>query len=229
MSKFWMIGAAAIEISAAVMAWYWRPVRPAEDLLVKAQSEFAIKARDALIQRRMAQAPIAPVATAEASSVPALPEKVAATEPVAPPTRAAAETPDVAIAPAAQTASVEEREVPLASPKPAAPAEAVATPAAEKIETAELQMASVPALPVVENTVTSSPAPAPSVAPAPEAEVLTPVIVPEKAAHKTERSPNQPATNTMIRGSGRDASKHAMPHSIQALRARAAAAFARYM
>jgi hypothetical protein len=52
MTKIWMISGAVVAVSVAVMAWSPRPARTSEDLLGKAQSEFAIKARDALIQRR---------------------------------------------------------------------------------------------------------------------------------------------------------------------------------
>ena len=57
MTRFWMMGGVAIAVSVGVMAWSPRPTPASEDLLRKAQSEFAIKARDALIQRRMALAP----------------------------------------------------------------------------------------------------------------------------------------------------------------------------
>jgi hypothetical protein len=56
MNRFRIWGVAAIVVSAAVIAAGPRPVGPSEDLLGKAQSEFAAKARNALIQRHMAPA-----------------------------------------------------------------------------------------------------------------------------------------------------------------------------
>ena len=59
MNKFWMMGGAIIAVSVTAMVWNAGPVRSSENLLGKAQSEFAAKARDALIQRQMAQASVA--------------------------------------------------------------------------------------------------------------------------------------------------------------------------
>jgi len=64
MNWFWIGGVAVIVVSAAVMTANPRPVRSSESLLGKAQSEFTAKARNALIQRRMAHAPATSAATA---------------------------------------------------------------------------------------------------------------------------------------------------------------------
>ena len=68
MSKFWMIGVTAIVVSVASVALQVRPVRSSDDLLGKAQAQFAIKARDALVQRRMTSAPPSPVDAAPAGA-----------------------------------------------------------------------------------------------------------------------------------------------------------------
>lgn len=64
MTKLWMIGGTIAAVSVALMVWDPRPARPSEDLLRKAQSEFAIKARDAVTQRYMAQSSTAQAAVA---------------------------------------------------------------------------------------------------------------------------------------------------------------------
>ena len=68
MKKFWMMGGAVIAVSVTAMVWNTGPVRSSENLLGKAQSEFAMKARDALMQRQMGQAPTASVVVAAPKS-----------------------------------------------------------------------------------------------------------------------------------------------------------------
>ncbi len=242
MSKFWMMGAAAIAVSVVVVAWDYQPVRSTETLLGKAQAEFAIKARDALLQRGMAQASPAPAEVSAPPSVPQLPYLVASLEPVAAPVIAAPATPVVAVA--AETAAVtpESLEAPIASPKLSAQPELTAAPAADK-NTTEAQMASLPESPAAEYDAT--PKPAPAISPAPALATVTKQVVtptaatrrgPVKATYKTtyqaRPASHQPRTNVVTRRYERDSYGSSMPYNLQALRAHApeiAAAIARYM
>jgi hypothetical protein len=245
MSKFWMMGVAAITVTVAVVALDSRPVRSSEDLLGndllgKAQSEFAIKARDALVQRRMVQASTAPE-LASAPSVPQAPYRVASLEPVAPPTIAA---PQAIVLPVAPAATVDSPEAPVAS-RP------VAKKTEEKIEektevkepTAEPQVTSLPGSPATENAVT--PKPAATVAVTPElTKVAAKGVTPTgggqremaKNIRQVQHASNAPRTapraKTIVRRSETYASRNSMPYGMEALRARApeiAAAIARYM
>ena len=168
MNKFWMMGVATVTVTIAVVALDSRPVRSSEDLrgndlLGKAQSEFAIKARDALVQRRMVQASTASE-LASAPSVPQAPYKVASLEPVAPPTIAAPQAIVVPVAPVSPAATVETPETPVASRPAAAKTE-------EKTEvkqpTTEPQVTSLPGSPATENAVTPKPAAIVAVTPEP--------------------------------------------------------------
>src|SRR5882757_6661638 len=104
MNKFWMMGGAVIAVSVTAVVWNSGPVRSSENLLGKAQSEFAAKARDALIQRQMAQATTAPLAIAVPKSEAPAPYVVASLEPVAAPTMITRETRIEAPAPEPQAA-----------------------------------------------------------------------------------------------------------------------------
>ena len=98
MSKFWIMGGAAIAVSVVAVGWNYGPAHASDPLLGKAQSEFAIRARDALIQRRMAQisvtseisirqAPsVAPAVavTPSASVMPVIPDTIAVASEAAP-------------------------------------------------------------------------------------------------------------------------------------------------
>jgi hypothetical protein len=240
MSKFYMMGAAVIAVSVAVVAWGCRPVRTSDDLLGKAQAEFEMKARDALIQRRMTQVAPAPAAPSAPASVPEPTYAVASLEPVVPPTIAAPSAPVVAAAPEAPTVTADSLDAPAASPKLSVPPELPSAPAAEDKKATESQMASQPVPPATENAVTPNPAPA--VAPTPEvATVTTPVVTPTvgatprepvKVTRKTCRASHEPRANVVARRYDRDAARYSMPYNLQALRARApeiAAAIARYM
>jgi hypothetical protein len=55
MNKIWMMGSVAAVATVAAMVWGAPPARSSQDWLAKAQSEFATKARDAVIQRRIGQ------------------------------------------------------------------------------------------------------------------------------------------------------------------------------
>jgi hypothetical protein len=92
MNKFWMMGGAIVAVSVTAMVWSAGPVRSSENLLGKAQSEFAMKARDALLQRYMAQSSTAPAVVASPKLETPLPYVVASLEPVAAPTIVSRET-----------------------------------------------------------------------------------------------------------------------------------------
>src|SRR4051794_36011313 len=85
MNKFWMMSSTVIAASVAAVIWGAGPVRSTENLLGKAQSEFAAKARDALIQRQIAQATVAPQVPAAPKTEAPSPYVVASLEPVAAP------------------------------------------------------------------------------------------------------------------------------------------------
>ena len=116
MRKFWMMGGAIIAVSVAAMAWNTQPVRSSESLLGKAQSEFAMKARDALMQRYMAQSSTASVAAVASKSI-----AVASLEPVAAPVVIASKTPLEAIAPEPQTSTIAPPDAPIAAKEAVAP------------------------------------------------------------------------------------------------------------
>jgi hypothetical protein len=248
MSKFWMMGVAAITITVAVVALDSRPVRSSEDLLGndllgKAQSEFAIKARDALVQRRMVQASTAPE-LASAPSVPQAPYKVASLEPVAPPTIAVPQAIVLPVAPVPPAVTVETPEAPVAS-RPAVKKTEEKT--AVKQPTTEPQVTSLPGAPATEYAVTPKPAPTVAVTPAlttVAAKGVTPTGGTQreraKGPRQVQRASNAPRTalktapraKTIVRRSETYASRNSMPYDMEALRARApeiAAAIARYM
>jgi hypothetical protein len=213
-----------------------RPVRSSEDLLGKAQSEFAIKARDALIQRRMAQTSTAPAVASQPTSAPQRPYVVASLEPVAPPTIAVSKEIE-AIAPASPMVNANPLDAPIASAKLSAPPEFAVAPAAEPKKATEPQTASLPESPAAREAVTPKPAIA---SPSELATVTTQTIAStaakprqsEKVTHKARRTPSEPKTKTVVRRSRPDVSRNSMPYSIEALRSRApeiAAAIARYM
>jgi len=226
-----MMGGVAIAVSVGVMAWSPRPTPASEDLLRKAQSEFAIKARDALIQRRMALAPTSALPS------PSQPYMVASLEPVAPPRIAIAEAPAKAVAPVPPEVSAVSPDAAVISTELPAPPEIPAAPKAEAKETIESHTVSLPEPPAAEAM-----EPVPAVAAAPElAAVSTQVVAPmgaappqrlRKLAPKTRRTPPERSTKSVARRSERVGSRDSIPYNLQALRARApeiAAAIARYM
>jgi hypothetical protein len=245
MSKFWVMFGVAIAVSITGVAWNAQPVGASDNLLGKAQAEFAVKARDALIQRRMAGVSIVPTETSAPPSVPTPPYVVASLEPAAPPTIAAPKESMVPIASVSPTTTAGSSDVPVALPNLPVLPEFMAAPKIEDKEAGEPRIVSLPEPPVAENAVT--PKPALAVAPTPEfAAVTKPVVAapaviptratpqaPAKVAHKAHRPPNnEPNTNTIVRRSEREAPGYSTPYSIETLRAHApeiAAAIARYM
>ena len=244
MRKYWMIGGAVIVMSAAAALWSPQPVRSSEVLLGKAQSEFATKARDALIRRRMAELPMLPTQLSSAQSVPTPPYVVVSLEPVAPPTIAVLKE-SIVPAPVSPTVTAGYSGAPVALPNLPVSPEFVTAPKTADKEAAEPQIASLPEPLAAEHAVT--PKPVPAVAPTPELITVTmPVAVapavtptratpqaPAKVAHKAHRAPNSESnTNTVVRRSERAAPGYSTPYSIGTLRAHApeiAAAIARYM
>ncbi|MBN8993002.1 MAG: hypothetical protein J0H42_32605 [Rhizobiales bacterium] len=258
MKKFWMMSGTVIAVSVTVMVWNLGPVRSSENLLVKAQSEFAAKARDALIQRQMAQVTTAPPAmTAPKTEAPS-PHVVAAVEPVAAPTVAPRETrfeapvpapePQAAVEP--QTVPVASVEAPIAAPEVVSAPTAPSAPAAEDTPAPKMQLAALPAEPQ------SSVLPK-QIAVAPVSEVAkaeTPAVTPPQAEprrqFKAERKPRhvqrERRTNDGYRSDRYDRSdryerterverrtpRYLSPYNLDTLRARSpelAAAIARYM
>ena len=152
MKKFWMMGGAVIAVAVTAMVWNSGPVRSSENLLGKAQSEFAAKARDALIQRQMAQASVAPAAVTVPKTEAPAPYVVASLEPVAAPTIVARETrfeaptpalePQAAIEP--QTVTAAAVDTPVAAQEVISPA---AAPAAEEAPAPKVQLAALPTEP----------------------------------------------------------------------------------
>jgi hypothetical protein len=234
MTRFWMMGGVAIAVSVGVMAWSPRPTPASEDLLRKAQSEFAIKARDALLQRRMAVAPTSALPS------PSQPYMVASLEPVAPPRIAIAETPAEAVARVPTAAPAASPDAAVTSTELPAPPEIPAAPKAEEKETIESHAVSLPAPPAAAAAEAMEPVPAVAAAPelaAASTQVVAPMGVappqrPRKLAPKTRRTPTERSTKSVARRSERVGSRDSMPYNLEALRARApeiAAAIARYM
>jgi hypothetical protein len=231
MSKLWMMGAAVIAVSVAVVAWGGRPVRTSDDLLGKAQAEFAIKARDALIQRQMVQVSTASVA--------------------APPPAAAPEAPLEVAAPEALTVTVASLEAPavsrdiVGSPASVPALAPVFAPATEDAPAAKPQLASLPEAPRVsvapKQIAPEAPkdiaaaAPLSEIAKADEPAVTRNSVAPGrrfKAEGKTRHVQRERKTNAAVYRSEGRAPRYATPYNLESLHARApeiAAAIARCM
>jgi hypothetical protein len=243
MNKLWIMGGAVITVSVAAMVWNSGPVRPSDNLLRKAQSEFATKARDALIQRQMAQASTAPVVAAPPKSEPLLPYVVASLEPVAAPTVVTRQTHFETAAPAPQVTAepqpvtMPSPDAPIASQEAVSTAATVSTPATDDTPVTRTQMAALPEEP----RVSLAPKPIDAATPVSEfAKADTPVVTPThvaprrqiKAERKMRHVRNEPRTNAVAYRSERTGPRYITPYDLSALRARApelAAAIARYM
>jgi hypothetical protein len=241
------------------MVWNSGPVRSSENLLGKAQSEFAAKARDALIQRQMSQASIAPLVISAPKTEAPAPYVVASLGPVAAPTAVTRETrveipapapePQAAVEP--QTVTAAAVEAPIASQEVVSSAAAPSAPAVEEAPAPKMQLAALPAEP------TSSVLPK-QIAVAPVSEVAkleTPAVTrtydePKrqfKAERKTRHVQRERKTNDGAYRSERSdrseryerserverrAPRHISPYNLDSLRARSpelAAAISRYM
>ena len=235
MNKFWMMGGAVIAVSVAAMVWNPQPVRSSENLLGKAQSEFAMKARDALMQRYVTQASTAQVDAAASSSTSLLPYAVASLEPVAAPMAVAHKTSLEAIAPEPQRATIAPLDAPIATPEVVSMPELVSPPAADGTPTTKMQTASLPDEPKV--SVSSKPiaVAAPELAKADTSTITsTPALRRQrvKTVHNARRTQKQPTTNAVVHRSERTALRTLTPYDLRSLRARSpelAAAIARYM
>jgi hypothetical protein len=249
MNKFGMMGSTVLAASVAAVIWGAGPVRSTENLLGKAQSEFAAKARDALIQRQMAQTTTAPMVMAAPKTEAPTPYVVASLEPVAAPVisreiRVEAPAPEAQAAVEPPTVTVASIEAPIALPTVSAPAPA---PIAEETQATKLQLASLPEEPK------SSVLPK-QIAVAPVSEVAkaeTPAVTGTtaeprrkfKAERKTRQVQRERNTNDGYRAERserherseryeRRAPRYETPYNLETLRARApeiAAAIARYM
>ncbi|MBA2399350.1 MAG: hypothetical protein H0V72_11725 [Bradyrhizobium sp.] len=225
MNKFWVMGGASIALSVAAMVWNPGTDRSSKNLLGKAQSEFAMKARSALMQRRMAQASTESAVIAEPKPVALLPFAVASLEPVAPPTSIVRETRLEAVAPEPQTVRMH---APIEMWEPVLPSAPEAAPAVDKTESINLR----PEQP--QASVSLKPSPAVTLVyaltKAETAIVTSTHASPQRQMRKARSTP--PKTNAFVHRSARTAPRYSMPYNLETLRARApqiAAAIARYM
>ena len=155
MKKFWMMGGAVIAVAVAAMVWNSGPVRSSENLLGKAQAEFAAKARDALIQRQMSQASNAPAVISAPKTEVQAPYVVASLGPVGAPRAVSRETrveipapapePQAAVEP--QTLPAAALEAPIAAQEVVSSAAALVAPVAEETPAPKMQLAALPAEP----------------------------------------------------------------------------------
>jgi hypothetical protein len=253
MNKFWMMGGAIIAVSVTAMVWSAGPVRSSENLLGKAQSEFAMKARDALIQRYMTQSSAASAVVASPKPETLLPYAVASLEPVAAPTivsrdmRLEAPAPEPQAAAEPQPVTEAFPEAPIASQDsvlPPAPPTASVASAAGETQAKNLEIAALPEEPAVSVSPKSIPAGASELAKA-DTPVVTPTHVAPlrrfKAERQTRHEPHarqERKSNTFADRSEdsyrseRAAPRYLTPHDLNSLRARSpelAAAIARYL
>ena len=246
MMKFWMMGGAVIAASITAMVWNTAPVRSSEKLLSKAQSEFATKARDALIQRQMAQAPTVSTPTTPPKSIPLPPDVFPSLEPVAAAPIPAPETSVEIAAPETPTVTLASLDTPAVSRDPLSspatlPAPArLPAPAVEDVSAARPQMASLPEEPKAPVLAPVLPkridvAPMSEVAAAEPPAVTRTFAEPQrqfKAERKTRHIKRERRTNDIVYRSERRAPRYSTPYNLETLRARApeiAAAIARYM
>jgi hypothetical protein len=228
MSKVWMMSAVAVAALMAITVWAPQPARSSQDLLAKAQSEFASKARDAVIQRRMAQSTQGiqdPVESAAASlpqaaePVQPKPLVVASLDPV-PPLAAVTQASAVAVTPAPIENTLER-------PMMDASRDSVST----------VPSAPVADVPVNQKLADSGVTPPPTEAASPEFNPVTATALPAQppikhpassgdamarpaaaVTRKTRRVSNQPATGRIIHRPEPKVSIDAMPRSIETLR-----------
>jgi hypothetical protein len=244
MNKFWMMGGAIIAVSVTAMVWSAGPVRSSENLLGKAQSEFAMKARDALLQRYMAQSSTAPAVVASPKPETLLPYVVASLEPVAAPTivsrdmRLEAPAPEPQAAAEPQPVTEASPEAPIASQDSVLPPAPPTASVAGETKAKNLEMAALPEEPAVSVSPKWIPAGASELARAD-----TPVVTPThgarrrqfKAERQTRHEPNvrlERKSKVVAYSSEHAAPRYLTPSSLKALRARSpelAAAIARYL
>lgn len=235
MNKFWMMGGAVIAVSVAAVVWNSGPVRSSENLLGKAQSEFAMKARDALIQRQMAQASPAPAVVAAPKSASLLPYVVASLEPVAAPTVVARETRFEAVAPEPPTVTAASPDASIVTRDSVLPPAPPAVPVADETQAKNLQVASLQEEPAVSVSPKWILAGASELARV-DGAVTTPTYAAPRqqirAERKTRHVRRERRANAGVYRPERSASRTLTPYNLNSLRARSpelAAAIARYM
>jgi hypothetical protein len=251
MSKIGMIGGAAIAATFAATVFYYHPSYASDALLAKAQSEFTAKARDALLQRRLAPTSTASLIETAPQSEPVHTYVVASLEPVAPPRATAIEVSQAAPAPIPQTATAEVVETPaVVAPKlpdaePVVQAERKQDEAKPEVKPEVMTVAALPAEVPAQNVVApketavsevaapqvTPPVVTQAVAPAVNTVVRQPAKVVQKTTQETVKEPVK-KTNTVARHTERGTSREQVSYNVDTLRARApeiAAALSRYM
>jgi hypothetical protein len=249
MNKIWMMGSVAAVAVVAAMVWGAQPARSSQDWLAKAQSEFATKARDAVIQRRIGQGTSQDEGAAQTVARNSVPDAAATPADLQPAT--VAETPAAPIeAPVAETLKdrpAANEMIVLASATPETSSFGVAAPA----DIAPAQPAAVLVTPASDvrdvraHGTTDAVAPQPAEVAPPQAEpetvpavrtprrLATPAVAetePREAAHKARRVAKQNTPAGAGRRSGSDNSVAAQ--GMRALRQHSpelAAMVGRYM
>jgi len=248
MSKIGITSGTAIALSIAATVFYYQPSHASDALLVKAQSEFTAKARDAVLQRRTAQVPMGTALAAAPQSEPAQTYTLASLEP----SQASVEASDSRSIPA-RTAPAPVATTPVSPATPVqaatveAPVEIIKLPNVEaapgsETKADEVQPVSKP-LPVEAAVQTTA---APQQVELPKAaapQVVTPVTnAAAPATVKVQKATSEPAkvvpalparkATKVARRLERELSSERLPYNVEALRARApeiAAAISRYM
>jgi len=249
MSKIGITSGTAIALSVIATVLCYQPSHASDALLAKAQAEFTAKARDAVLQRRAAQAP-AGMVLASAQSEPVQTHTLVSLEqPAALSALASADRsiPERTATAPVQAATTDVVETPVVVAKlPEAPAPVIAETKADEVPT---ESKPLPTETAVEHIVApkqpelpqaAAPqvvTPAPQVAtPAPQ--VATPMTnTTAPATAKTQKATREPdktasAKNPNLKQLQREFSAGRMPYDAETLRAKApeiAAAIARYM
>jgi len=237
MSKIGMTTGTAIALSVVVTVFCYQPSHASDALLAKAQAEFTAKARDAVLQRRAAQAPTGMVlasAPVQTQSAPVQTHTVASLEPSALSAPASLEASETTTAPV-QAATPDVVEAPVVTAK--LPDVDAAVSSETKAVEVRPELKPLPAETAVQNIVAPK---QPELPVAAASQVVTPTtnsVAP--ATVKIQKATREPAstnpakkTSTIARRFERGLSRERIPYDVQALRARApeiAAAIARYM
>jgi hypothetical protein len=248
MSKIGITTGTAIALSVIATVLSCQPSYASDPLLAKAQAEFTAKARDAVLQRRAAQAPAGMVLASAPQSEPVQTPKASPEQPAAlsAPASADRSIPERTATAPAQAATIEVVETPVVVAKlPEAPAPVVSETKADEVQPEskplptetevehilapkqpELPQAAAPQA-VTPNTNTVAPA---TTAAAPATNTAAPATV--KTQKETREQARTAQTKKTARRHERDFSGERLPYDMETLRARApevAAAIARYM
>lgn len=240
MRKIWIMSGVAVAAMAATLAAMPQPARSSQDWLAKAQSEFASKARDAVIQRRIVQSAPGTVQAMANSAEIVPPPAQSSEELTVSPERMSPVVTDVATMPEPVARPVDDQASTVSSRGfvPAPPPSVVVAAATTADIVAPPPVAATVAPPAVATVAPAATPVAPAVAPAP-----APAAVKQAAPAKAVTAP---ASDTAPR-KARQASKQTAParaarrpestlpveaRGLEALRARApeiAAMIGRYM